>query len=195
MTAPPQPLQRIDVRLTNWMARYGLTLLRITLGLVFFWFGVLKFSPGLSPADALAARTIETLSGGMLQRDVSVPLLAVWESVIGLGLLFGRYLRVVLLLLGVQMMGTLTPLFLFPEETFAVVPFVPTLEGQYIVKNAVLISAAIVLGATVRGGGLVAQAHVKQVGEELGREEEAESRHESPPTTGTITWPPNSTRR
>jgi uncharacterized membrane protein YkgB len=195
MTAPPQPLQRIDVRLTNWMARNGLTLLRMTLGLVFLWFGVLKFSPGLSPADALAARTIEALSGGLLQRDVSVPLLAVWESLIGLGLLLGRYLRVVLLLLGIQMMGTLTPLVLFPDEAFTVAPFVPTLEGQYIIKNAVLISAAIVLGATVRGGGLVAQPHIKQVGEELGRAEEAESRQQSPSTTGTITWPPNSTRR
>jgi uncharacterized membrane protein YphA (DoxX/SURF4 family) len=177
------------------MARYGLTLLRMSLGLVFLWFGVLKFFYGLSPAADLAARTIETLSGGLVQREFAVPLLATWESLIGLGLILGRYLRVVLLLLVVQMMGTLTPLVLFPGEAFTQVPFVPTLEGQYIIKNAVLISAAIVLGATVRGGGLVAQAHIKQVGEELGRAEEAESRHQGHPTTGTIIWPPNSTRR
>jgi hypothetical protein len=60
----------------------------------------------------------------------------------------------VLLLLFVQMLGTLTPLFLFPVETFATFPFVPTLEGQYIIKNVVIVSAAIVLGATVRGGEL-----------------------------------------
>jgi hypothetical protein len=52
------------------------------------------------------------------------------------------------------MVGTIMPLFLFPEETWTVFPFAPTLEGQYIIKNIVLVSAAIVLGATVRGGEL-----------------------------------------
>src|SRR6185503_10612144 len=65
MTAPPPQLERLDVRLTRWMAHNGLTLLRISLGLVFFWFGFLKFFPGMSPADDLAARTIETISGGV----------------------------------------------------------------------------------------------------------------------------------
>ena len=55
------------------------------------------------------------------------------------------------------MAGTITPLFLFPEETFVSFPFVPTLEGQYIIKNVVLVAAAIVLGATVRGGDLTAE--------------------------------------
>jgi uncharacterized membrane protein YphA (DoxX/SURF4 family) len=157
MTAPPPQLERIDVRLTQWMARHGLTFLRISLGVVFLWFGVLKFFPGLSPAHDLAARTIERLSGGLVHADVSVPFLAAWESAIGLGLLLGVFLRAVLLLLVLQMAGTLTPLVLFPGEVFRFVPYAPTLEGQYIIKNAVLISAAIVLGATVRGGGLVAE--------------------------------------
>jgi hypothetical protein len=65
------------------------------------------------------------------------------------------------------MLGTLTPLVLFPGEVFTLVPFAPNLEGQYIIKNAVLVSAAMVLGATVRGGGLVAQPEVKQVAEQL----------------------------
>lgn len=157
MTAPPPQLERVDVRLTRWMAHHGLTLLRISLGIVFLWFGALKFFPGLSPAHDLAARTIEQLSGGLVGQNVSVPVLAAWECLIGLGLLFGVFLRAVLLLLVVQMLGTLTPLILFPGEVFTHVPYAPTLEGQYIIKNAVLISAAIVLGATVRGGGLVAE--------------------------------------
>lgn len=156
MTSPPPQLERIDVRLTQWMARHGLTLLRISLGVVFLWFGLLKFFPGLSPAHDLAARTVETLSGGLVHANVSVPFLAAWESAIGLGLLLGVFLRAVLLLLVLQMIGTLTPLVLFPGEVFRFIPYAPTLEGQYIIKNAVLISAAIVLGATVRGGGLVA---------------------------------------
>jgi uncharacterized membrane protein YphA (DoxX/SURF4 family) len=147
----------VDARITNWMARYGMPLLRISLGIVFLWFGALKFFHGLSPAQDLAARTIETLSFGIVHPSLSIPLLAAWECLIGLGLLLGVFMRVTLLLLAVQMAGTLTPLVLFPAEVFTRIPYAPTLEGQYIIKNAVLISAAIVLGATVRGGGLVAQ--------------------------------------
>ncbi len=146
----------VDARITNWMARHGLPLLRISLGIVFLWFGALKFFPGLSPASDLATRTIETLSFGVVPASASMPLLAGWECLIGLGLLFGIFMRATLLLLAVQMAGTLTPLLLFPGEVFTRIPYAPTLEGQYIIKNAVLISAAIVLGATVRGGGLVA---------------------------------------
>jgi uncharacterized membrane protein YphA (DoxX/SURF4 family) len=149
------------------MARNGLTLLRISLGIVFLWFGFLKFFPGLSPAHDLAARTIERLSFGAVGPGASVPILATWESLIGLGLLFGVFLRAVLLLLGLQMIGTLTPLVLFPSEVFTRIPYAPTLEGQYIIKNAVLISAAIVLGATVRGGGLVAQPEVLEAANRL----------------------------
>jgi uncharacterized membrane protein YphA (DoxX/SURF4 family) len=145
----------IDARITSWMARHGLPLLRVSLGVVFLWFGALKFFPGLSPASDLAARTIEVLSFGRVPPRVSVPVLAGWEALIGLGLLFGIFMRATLLLLAVQMAGTLTPLVLFPSEVFTHIPYAPTLEGQYIIKNAVLISAAIVLGATVRGGGLV----------------------------------------
>ena len=137
------------------MARYGIVLLRIALGIVFLWFGALKLIPGLSPAQDLAGRTIEVLTGGAVSASVAVPVLGVWESVIGLGLLTGMAMRLTLLLLFVQMLGTLTPLVLFPAETFTQFPFAPTLEGQYIIKNAVLIAGAIVLGATVRGGDLV----------------------------------------
>src|SRR5216110_3052432 len=148
----------VDARITNWMVRYGLRLLRISLGIVFLWFGVLKFFPGLSPAHDLAARTIEKLTFGTVHAAVSVPILATWECLIGLGLLFGIFMRATLFLLAVQMAGTLMPLVLFPGEVFTRIPYAPTLEGQYIIKNAVLISAAIVIGATVRGGGLVANS-------------------------------------
>jgi hypothetical protein len=80
----------------------------------------------------------------------------VLETAIGVGLVSGCWLRVTLLLLLGQMAGTVTPLLLFPHETFTSVPFAPTLEGQYIIKNIVLVSAALVLGGTVRGGTLVA---------------------------------------
>ncbi len=136
------------------MAEHGLTLLRLALGAVFFWFGVLKFFPGASPAEELAGRTIETLTFGAISQDAALMILAVWEVAIGIGLFLGRWMRAVLLLLFVQMLGTITPLFLFPSETFTIFPIAPTLEGQYIIKNVVIVASAIVLGATVRGGEL-----------------------------------------
>ena len=145
-----------DRRLTRWTARHAVTLLRVSVGLVYLWFGVLKFFPGMSPAQDLAARTIGVLTLGTVPPQASVPLLALLETTIGLGLLTGRYLRAVLLLMLVQMAGTVTPLLLFPRETFTQFPIAPTLEGQYIIKNVVLVSAAILLSATVRGGLLIA---------------------------------------
>jgi uncharacterized membrane protein YphA (DoxX/SURF4 family) len=153
-TKPPGWFDRIDRRITEWMAEHGLTLLRLALGVVFFWFGVLKFFPGASPAEALAGKTIETLTFGAIPESTALMILAVWESAIGIGLFIGRWMRAVLLLLFVQMLGTITPLFLFPAETWTIFPIAPTLEGQYIIKNVVIVSAAIVLGATVRGGEL-----------------------------------------
>lgn len=145
---------KLDRRVTRFMAENGITLLRISLGIVFFWFGVIKFVPGLSPADELATRTISTLSFGIVPPEISRPVLALWETLIGLGLITGRFMRATLLLLFVQMLGTVTPLVLFPRETWGVFPIAPTLEGQYIIKNIVLVSAGLVIGATVRGGGL-----------------------------------------
>jgi len=139
------------------MARRGPTLLRLSLGLVFLWFGALKFLPGGSPAENLAGRTVAALSGGRIPPSLSLPVLAGWECLIGLGLLTGTFLRLILALLFLQMVGTLTPLVLFPHEVFTRIPFVPTLEGQYIIKNLVLISAGVVVGATVRGGHLEAE--------------------------------------
>jgi uncharacterized membrane protein YphA (DoxX/SURF4 family) len=154
LITPPRWFDRIDRRITETMAEHGLTLLRLALGVVFFWFGVLKFFPGASPAEALAGKTIETLTFGAISEETALRILAVWESAIGIGLFVGRWMRAVLLLLFVQMLGTITPLFLFPAETWTIFPIAPTLEGQYIIKNIVIVSAAIVLGATVRGGEL-----------------------------------------
>lgn len=148
---------RTDRRITGWMAEHGLLLLRIALGIVFFWFGALKLVPGASPAEALSGQTIERLTGGLVPAATAVPILALWEAAIGIGLLIGRAMRITLLLLFVQMLGTITPLFLFPSETFTQFPWAPTLEGQYIIKNLVIIASAIVLGATVRGGQLTAE--------------------------------------
>jgi uncharacterized membrane protein YphA (DoxX/SURF4 family) len=154
VNASVRAFDRVDRALTRWMAANGITFLRLSLGIVFLWFGILKFFPGLSPAQDLAAETIHELSFGYVPPGTAVLVLAIWESLIGLGLILGVFLRATLLLLWVQMLGTITPLLLFPELCFRQFPFAPSLEGQYIIKNIVLISAGLVIGATVRGGRL-----------------------------------------
>jgi uncharacterized membrane protein YkgB len=152
-----QRLETIDARAIAWMARRGVSLLRCSLGIIFLWFGALKLVPGMSPAEDLVGRTVLALTGGLVQPGVSIPLLGIWESLIGIGLLTGRALRFTLLILFAQMGGTVTPLIFFPGECFVAEPLVLTMEGQYIVKNIVFVSAAIVVGATVRGGRLKAE--------------------------------------
>ena len=98
--------ERLDIHITNWMAQYGIRLLRVSLGIIFFWFGVLKFFPGLSPAQALAIKTISLLTFGFLPSNVALLILATWECLIGLGLIFKKFLRATLLLLFLQMLGT-----------------------------------------------------------------------------------------
>lgn len=151
---------RIDRQITGWMARYGLLFIRIGLGIIFFWFGALKLFDGLSPAEDLVRSTIF-----FIDPDVFFPVLAIWEMAIGVGLVIGRYMRVTLLLLFLQMAGTFSPLLFLPEAVWVRFPFVLTLEGQYIIKNLAIIGAALVLGATVRGGRIDPEPSVSQPGE------------------------------
>jgi uncharacterized membrane protein YkgB len=142
---------RIDLRITRWMARYSLDVLRFALGVIFIWFGALKFFPGSSPAEELVRNTIY-----FFDSDFFLPILATWEVLIGIGFLSGfftnKFQRVTILLLFMQMIGAALPLVLLPEVCWTNFPFVLTLEGQYIIKNLVIIGSALVLGATVRGG-------------------------------------------
>lgn len=154
MTRRTTRFDSLDRGLTAIMARYGITLLRLSVGIVFFWFGFLKFFPGLSPAEDLATRTTAILTFGLVPARAALIVLAAWECLVGLGLVSGIFLRATLLLLWLQMVGTIAPIFFFPQEVFSHFPYAPTLEGQYIIKNLVLASAGIVVGATVRGGRL-----------------------------------------
>jgi len=140
---------RIDNTLVSFFKKYGIVSLRVSLGLVFFWFGFLKFFPNISPAEVLATRTINVITFGLIPHDVSIKVLALWETLIGIGLLTNRAQRITLFLLWSQMVGAWFPLIIFPKEMFVAFPFVLTLEGQYIVKNLVLIAASFVLAAHV----------------------------------------------
>ncbi len=148
--------ERIDLRITRWMARYSLSILRFGLGVIFVWFGALKLFPGMSPAEELVRNTIY-----FFDPDFFLPILAIWEMLIGVGFLIGlfthRFQRITILLLFLQMPGTALPLVILPEVCWTSFPFALTLEGQYIIKNLAIIGSALVLGATVRGGEVVSE--------------------------------------
>ena len=121
-------------------------LLRWAIGINYFWFGMLKFFQGWSPAEALAKDTIRVLTFGLIPDAVNLLLLAVWE--VGIGLIFfsGRWTRWGARAAVVHMIFTFTPLFFFPQVAFAHAPFGFTIVGQYIVKNLVfLVALGIIL--------------------------------------------------
>lgn len=86
--------------------------------------------------------------------SVFIPVLAIWEMIIGLGFISGRFTRITVILMLAQMAGTILPVLSSPELVFAHFPFALTMEGEFIAKNMILISSAIVIAATSRGGGI-----------------------------------------
>ncbi len=129
-----------EIAISSWMERHGYRLLRIAMGIIFIWFGALK-PFGLSPAEALVARATAWIPiPGFLY------VLAVWEVTIGVCFLHKRLVRWGVVLLFLHMPGTMLPLITLRDETWVRFPFALSLEGQYIVKNLVLITAGIVLG-------------------------------------------------
>ncbi|HKL29818.1 MAG TPA: hypothetical protein VJ898_11210 [Natrialbaceae archaeon] len=135
---------RIDRKISATMARFGMPIVRIGIGVVFVWFGALKVI-GISPAAELVEETVY-----FFPPEVFVPVLGVWEMLIGLCLVYRPLIRVGIFLLFLQMPGTFLPVVLLPDVVFTEFPYGLTVEGQYIVKNLVIIGAALVVGGTVR---------------------------------------------
>ena len=129
---------------------YGLRMARlsvvpISIGLVYLWFGSLKFFSGLSPAESLAKNTIEQLTAGLIFPDISIILLAIWETAIGIFLMLNIWYRFALKLAFVHMIFTFSPFLFFPELVWTDAPFGLTLIGQYIVKNIIILGVLFVL--------------------------------------------------
>ena len=135
----------LDIFITKFMSKWGITFLRYSLGLIYIWFGILK-PFGLSPAQELVENTVYWFDNP----KTFVPILGWWEVVIGLTMCIKPLISVSIFLLFIQMPGTFLPLILLPEVCFNNFPFGLTLEGQYIIKNLIIISAALVVGSTVR---------------------------------------------
>ncbi len=140
----------IDQRIAGFMRRWGGWALRTSLAVIFVWFGVLK-PYGLSPAEELLKRTVAWMP--FLTPDGWLAVIGWWEVAIGATFLFRKTIRLAIALLALQMAGTFIPLVMLPEVTFQPgrFPYAPTIEGQYIIKNLLIISAALVVGGTVRG--------------------------------------------
>lgn len=117
------------------------TFLRLSAGFVYFFFGFLKFFPDLSPAELIASQTLMRLSFGMLDANTALFLLAVMECTIGLSFLFNIFMPWLFFLFLFHQAMTFTALFIFPEITFKIAPFAPTMEGQYVFKNLISLSA------------------------------------------------------
>lgn len=145
----PESLDAVDRRITGFMRRWGVVALRISLGVIFIWFGILK-PLGLSPAAPLVQATVDWMP--LLTPATWVAVIGWWEVLIGVTFLFHRTARIAIALLAMQMAGTFLPLIMLPQVTFQAghIPWVPTIEGQYIIKNLIIISAALVIGGTVR---------------------------------------------
>ena len=148
---PPGPGDAAVAATARVLTRWSVPALRVALGLVFLGFGVLKLVPGASPAAAIAARTVETLTLGLVGGTAAVVLTAVLETFIGLTLLTGRLLRAGLLALAVAMAGILSPIVLFAGELFG---HGMTLMGQYVLKDLVLVAGAAVVAAVALGARL-----------------------------------------
>ncbi|MCB0542364.1 MAG: DoxX family protein [Lewinellaceae bacterium] len=130
---------------TRYVYANTTNLLKWTLGIVYLWFGALKFFSGLSPAEVLAKDTIRVLTFGLIPDDISLILLAIWEVTIGVLLLSGFRIRFAIKAALVHMVFTFTPLLFFPELSFTHAPYGFTIIGQYIVKNLVFIVAMMII--------------------------------------------------
>ncbi len=138
-------LSRLENRWMVWLEKYAITFLRISIGIIYFVFGMLKFFPQYSPAEQLAADTICLITFDVLSGTGACLTLAIIETAIGLSLIINFRPRVVFLVTIWHMLCTFLPLIILPEYAFSQDPFSLSIVGQYIFKNLIILSALMVL--------------------------------------------------
>ena len=119
--------------------------LAFSTGVVYCWFGMLKFFPGLSPAEGLATDTIGHLTFHLIPASVSIIMLAIWETGIGICLVANRFQKIAIPLAMLHILLTFTPMLFFPDRVFGGNPLYLSLLGQYIVKNFIIVSVLVFL--------------------------------------------------
>ena len=134
----------VDHKLTLFVNKHGLNILRLSLAVVFVWFGLLKIL-NESPVTPLAANLIPGIP-----TESFVFALGIMEIGIGVALILKTLLRVVIAVLVVHLVSTFSLLIIF-EETMINDnnPFLLTLEGEFIIKNLVLIAGALTIASTI----------------------------------------------
>ena len=144
----------IENALHRWLVGHSAMALRVSVGAVFLGFGVLKYFPGASPAEDLVMSTMSVVTFGLVTDWPGMVFVATVECLVGLCLLTGRGMRAGIWLLAVLLVGVLSPLILLTDRLFT--GLAPTLEGQYVIKDAILVTAGLVIAATsFRGGRIV----------------------------------------
>ena len=136
-------LKKIDYWSAKISRQWGMHLLRYSLSVIYIWFGILK-PLGLSPASGLVEQSIFWFSS-----EWFVPVLGIWEVVIGLMLLFKPTVRYAVLMIYVHLICTFIPFISLPESAMVEASLQLTLVGQYIIKNLTLFVAAIIIGGSL----------------------------------------------
>lgn len=146
----------LENQIHHQLVLHSIAALRIAVGAIFLGFGILKFFPGVSPAQELTEATTHILFLGLVPGDVAIVMIATLECVIGICLLVNRGMRLAIWLLAIEFIGILSPLALLPGRLFNGPDGAPNLEGQYVLKDLILVAAGLVIAAgTFRGGRLV----------------------------------------
>lgn len=165
-----QRFLHIENHIHHQLVLHSITALRIAVGGVFLGFGVLKYFPGVSPAQNLTEATTHILFLGLIPGNVAIVMIATLECFIGICLLANRWMRLAIWLLAIEFVGILSPVFVLTGRLFAGPHHAPTLEGQYVLKDIILVTAALVIAAaSFRGGRLIRGdlAPGKRLGDDL----------------------------
>ncbi len=127
----------------NILIRHRTRMLTISIGIVYLWFGALKFFPGVSPAEALAKETLVMLVFGLIPSHITYFTIALWEVSIGICLMLNLRKEWVIYAALIHIAFTFTPLFVLPAATFNQQVYSLTFAGQYIIKNLIIFSALL----------------------------------------------------
>lgn len=142
---------RFDAAIHRWLLDNSIVVLRVAVGIVYLGFGILKFIPDMSPAEPLTIKTMDTLTFGLVPGGVAMVIVGTLESIIGVMFITARGLRIAIYLLAAQFIGVFAPLLLFTSRLFSGPHHGPTLEGQYVIKDLILVAAGFVVASTLPG--------------------------------------------
>jgi putative oxidoreductase len=148
VSTPLKTIARMELRIHRWLTRNSVRLLRISMGGIILTFGFLKYFPGLSPAEHMVETVSRTLSLGLAPDRLTMNGFATVECLIGLSLITNIGLRIAIYPMALWAIGILLPLALMPAELFSGPDHMPSLEGQYVLKDLILLSATMVIADT-----------------------------------------------